>query len=201
MADSAGIELAASERAILESVPRAQIEAMIDNMPPPPPARREFLRRAAASTVALLGGPAIAQLALTGCDDGPVSKGIRPDYPPGTEPEPQPEGTGTEPNEGNGEEILPPVDRDRVTRGIRPDLPPVEPPPPVQGIRPDVPPVEIPAIRGTRPDIPPVEPTEPVPEGTGEGTGSGQESVDEIVPEIPEHHDLSRGSRPDFEPR
>ena len=177
LAESAQVELTDSEKAILRSIPAAQIEAMVDNMPPQPPARREFLRRAAASTVALLGGPALAQLALTGCEDRncyPV-RGMTTDNPETratseamfeTERAVSTAEQATdETGEGTGQELVPELqwpDTDPVTRGIRPDIPDFEPP-------------------------------EPEPEGTG----GGKDPEDQLVPELPdEHHDLSRGSRP-----
>ena len=159
-----------------------------------------------------------------------MTLGINPDYPPGTEPESADEGTGTEPREGTGAEEQnstetweqPPQDlpiggatavqphstpADPVA-GSRPDepepvpegtgedyIPDWEREPVTRGIRPDLPP----PVQGVRPDLPSSEPPKPLPEGTGEGTG--EEAVEDFVPELPEHHDVSRGSRPDYPER
>jgi hypothetical protein len=120
MAAAAGIELTASERAIVQVIPAAQLQAMIGGLPPPDEDRRSFLRQTAASAVVLLGGAVLGP----GC---PV-RGARSDVPP--EPPPaRPE--GPEP----------------MPAGVRPGVPPEPPPPrpegpapPTAGVRPEPPP-------------------------------------------------------------
>jgi hypothetical protein len=116
IASAAGVDLTPSERAILESVPAAHLEAMIAGLPPPPADRREFLRGTAASAVLLLGGAALG----TSCrevtrPEPEIVRGIRPDIR--REPFPPAE---TPPADGAA-----PAPRPRpVVKGIRPDLPP-----------------------------------------------------------------------------
>jgi hypothetical protein len=80
---AAEVELTASERAILQAIPAAQLEAMIVSLPPPADDRRSFLRQTAATAVMLLGGAA-----LSSChkDDMRTTGGAAPDVPP---PRPQ----------------------------------------------------------------------------------------------------------------
>lgn len=89
VAAPASVSLSASERAILEAIPRAQLAAMIDGLPEEPTDRRTFLREAAAAALAVLAG-----VQLSAC---PEEKPAEP--PPGPPPEPQP----------------PPADRPRKT--------------------------------------------------------------------------------------
>jgi hypothetical protein len=116
VASAAEVPLTTSERAILDTVPTAHLEAMIGGLPPPPADRREFLRGTAASAVLLLGGAALG----TSCREVPRPEpvpvtGIRPDIP--REPSPPAQ---TPPPDGAA-----PVPRPRpVVKGIRPDLPP-----------------------------------------------------------------------------
>jgi hypothetical protein len=63
VADAAGVGLTPGERAVLQSVPAAQLEVMVRTLPPPPVARRDFLRRTAATAVVLLGGAALGTAA------------------------------------------------------------------------------------------------------------------------------------------
>ena len=56
IASAAGVALTASEAAILDAVPAAQLEAMVGHLPPPPASRRTFLRQTASTAVMLLGG-------------------------------------------------------------------------------------------------------------------------------------------------
>jgi hypothetical protein len=63
VADVAGVALTPGERAVLGSVPAAQLGAMVRCLPPPPVARRDFLRQSAATAVVLLGGAALATTA------------------------------------------------------------------------------------------------------------------------------------------
>lgn len=94
-----GLELSAAESAMLNAVPRAQIERIIENTTVPDEQRRVFLGKLGAAMLAALG------LGLGGCKpDTPIipTTGSRSDPPPTPPPQPPPE---------------PP-------RGIRPDLPP-----------------------------------------------------------------------------
>jgi hypothetical protein len=66
-----GLDLSAAEAAMLNAVPRAQIEQIIENTTVPDEHRREFLGRVGAAMLALCG------LGIPGCFVG----GIRPDHP------------------------------------------------------------------------------------------------------------------------
>ncbi len=57
--------LSATERAVLQAVPAAQLRELARQLPPPPAPRRAQLRRTAATAVVLLGGAALA-----GCGPG-----------------------------------------------------------------------------------------------------------------------------------
>ena len=90
VAGVAEVELTASERAILEAIPAAQLAAMIAGLPAPAEDRRSFLRQTAATAVMLLGGAALAS-----CDDRVDRRlqapgGAAPDVPP-----PRPDHTET----------------------------------------------------------------------------------------------------------
>lgn len=132
-APAAGVELTATERAVLRAASEAQLDAMAKHLPPPTSARRDFFRQTAATAAALLAGPVL--LACEGCGAGAV-KGSRPDVPPPPPPpddggfaEPPPERPDQNPMQTEG--------------GAAPDEPPPPPPPPYPaptGIAPDVPP-------------------------------------------------------------
>jgi hypothetical protein len=78
IAGAAEVALTASERAILQAIPAAQLEAMIGSLPPPADDRRSFLRQTAATAVMLLGGAA-----LSSCrQDMRSAGGAAPDLPP-----------------------------------------------------------------------------------------------------------------------
>jgi hypothetical protein len=128
MGAAAGIELTASERAILQAIPAAQLQAMIAGLPPPEEDRRTFLRQSAASAVVLLGGALLGPAC-------PV-RGSRSDVPP-------------EPAPPRPDEPAP------VPAGARIDVPPQPPPPASAPAEPAPPrlPVTQP-MRGTRPNRP-----------------------------------------------
>jgi hypothetical protein len=109
LASVAEVELTASERAILQAIPAAQLEAMIGSLPPPAEDRRSFLRQTAATAVMLLGGAA-----LSSCDNRAERRlqapgGAAPDVPP-----PRPEHRETEADGG----ISPHLRRPEQTRDI-----------------------------------------------------------------------------------
>lgn len=60
LAPAAGIELAASERAILAAASADQLRAMIASLPAPPMDRRAFLKEAAVAALAALAGTQLA---------------------------------------------------------------------------------------------------------------------------------------------
>jgi hypothetical protein len=106
-ADAIGLKLTAAEEAMLNAVPRGQLEAIVANTKVSPALRPTFLGCAAAVMLAALG-------ATTACDNnptGPATEGIRPDPPPGVVERAQ-DGI-THPEKGD----------EPVTRGIRPIRP------------------------------------------------------------------------------
>jgi hypothetical protein len=158
VAAAAGIELTASERAILQAIPAAHLQAMIGGLPPPDEDRRSFLRQTAASAVVLLGGAVLGP----GC---PV-RGSRADVPPEPtpprpdEPPPVPAGARIDvPPEAPPR----PLEPTAPPAGIRPDVPAEPPPPrpadnqPTRGIRPD----RRPMPAGIRPRPNPDDPLRP----------------------------------------
>ncbi len=56
LASPASVELTATERTILESIPEAQLATMIDGLPPPPSERRALLHSVAAAALLVLAG-------------------------------------------------------------------------------------------------------------------------------------------------
>jgi hypothetical protein len=74
LAVTAGVDLTASERAVLEAIDPGQLDDMARNMPPPPPQRRDFLRQTAATAVVLLGGAALSGTVQACCpgEDSPT---------------------------------------------------------------------------------------------------------------------------------
>jgi len=129
----ANVKLTESERAVLLSIPNAQLAAIIEHTPAPAQSpRRGFLRAAVGGAgawlAALLGGAATT----AGC--GPV-KGIQPDVPP-----PKDDDTDREekPVEEEGEVGPEPDGPPPATRGIQPDVPLDRQQ--TTGIRPDTPP-------------------------------------------------------------
>jgi hypothetical protein len=73
------LELDAAEAAMLESIPSAQLEAIIAHTTVSPKRRAAFLGRAAAVMLAALG-------ASTGCGTSPAIDGVRPDRPQEVKP-------------------------------------------------------------------------------------------------------------------
>lgn len=149
-----GLELTASEKAMIGIVPERQLESIIAHTSVPDEQRRAFMGTAAAAMLAALGAGLAAGCAQspTGIrpKEMPATDGIRPDMPQEAKPPPPP----------------PEV----PTTGIRPDMPrdaKSAPPPPsvptTKGIRPDVPPPSPPVSRGIRPDMPRPQPP-PAPE-------------------------------------
>lgn len=136
-----GLDLAASERALLAAVPEAQLRDMIAGTRVPEGQRLAFLGNVAALMFAALG--------LLSCSEeiGPAPAGIPPDLPrPGSATQSAPAPTpvpATPPS--------PPV-----SRGIRPDLPGLVPPTsatPATTAQPALPPGP-PVTKGIRPDLP-----------------------------------------------
>ena len=132
VAAAAGVELTATERAVLRAASEAQLDAMAKHLPAPASPRREFFRQTAATAAALLAGPVL--LACEGCGGGAI-KGSRPDVPP---PPPPTDNRYAEPPPER------PDQNDMQTEGgAAPDEPPPPSPPPYPaptGIAPDVPP-------------------------------------------------------------
>jgi len=69
LASTAGVELNASERAVLEAMPGDRLAEMARKMPPPPSLRRGLLRQTAATAVVLLGGAALSGT-MPACNPG-----------------------------------------------------------------------------------------------------------------------------------
>jgi len=160
-AAAAGIELTASERAILAAVPVTQLEAMLAQVKTQYPKRREFLRQTTASAAVLLGGVAFAQ-GTKGCDK-PA---------PATRESPRP--THKEMlTEGGAAPSMPLEEPDPSDSQSQPQPEPTAPQPPVRpqqndtavggGIRPDRPNQPLSPTRGIQPDLPPERPDAAVP--------------------------------------
>jgi hypothetical protein len=138
----AGIELTASEQAVLAAITAGQLEQMIGTLPPPPASRRTFLRQTASTAVMLLGGAVLAECAGCSKDQGTRT-------PSGGDAD-----AGASPPDAScGPADVaerPDVDLSQMTGGAAPDMPPLRP-------------VELPTAGGARPDW--VGPTdeEPVP--------------------------------------
>ncbi len=134
MGEVTGVDLTASERAILDAIPADHLRDMASKMPPPPPDRRDFLRQSAASAVVLLGGAAMADT-LTGCCDAleridvnPMATGggAAPDWPDEPTPPLGDDDDSAQPTEPPTEP--PPTDPPPpVTRGAKADMPPRKP--------------------------------------------------------------------------
>ncbi len=124
------LELDPTERAMLEAIPRAQLESIVAQTVVPLEQRRVFLGRLAAPMLAVLGA------AMTGCQPKPTTLGIRPAAPPTNQP---------------------PAGSLQAKDGIRPDRPPTNQPP--AQAQPAVPPATnsfpTPGTAGVRPDRPP----------------------------------------------
>jgi len=145
LAVTAGVDLTASERAVLAAIDPDQLEEMARNMPPPPPQRRDFLRQTAATAVVLLGGAALSGTVSACCPglgeespprasrrDMQEDGGASPEEPPerpdtrlmetegGAEPDEPPEPTPAEPTEGV-DELLEDID-EALDRPEHPEL-------------------------------------------------------------------------------
>lgn len=114
-----GLELADAEKAMLGSIPAAQLEAIISRTKVKPQNRRVFLGKVAAAMLAAVGVGAV------GCEkEPPTTKGVRPDKPSEEKPEIM-VSTGiriepAEPNQpGDGDEEEIP----KIIRGIQPARP------------------------------------------------------------------------------
>jgi hypothetical protein len=140
-AEAAGVELTASEAAILGAVTDAQLEAMIASIPPPPVERRSFLRETAASAVLALGGAALATTCTASCTRGatadvPAQKPGLPNAGATAEPPPPSRPTHRETETEGGAAPHPPppprpTHRETETEGGAAPHPP--PPPPAEG--------------------------------------------------------------------
>jgi hypothetical protein len=108
------LELTAAEAAMLSSISRQQLEAIISSTKVKPESRRIFLGKVASLMLATLG------VQMSGCR-GCGTKGIAPDRP----------------EEDRPNQPTPPEDVNSPTRGIRPDRPPM-----TKGIQPDRPSAE-----------------------------------------------------------
>ena len=89
-----GLELADTEKAMLESIPTEQLEAIISQTKVKPQERRVFLGKVAAAMLAAVGA------SVVGCDsEPPVTDGVRPDRPPtkGVQPDRPPEKSSDQP--------------------------------------------------------------------------------------------------------
>ena len=169
-ASAAGVELTASEAAILGAITEAQLEGMIASIPPPPVERRSFLRETAASAVIALGGAALATTCVTSCTRGATADvpAAKPDSGP-----PRPTHRETESEGGAAPHPPPPRPTRRETEtegGAAPDEPPRvgdRPSATGGGAAPDTPPPRethrMPAPGGAAPDHP--KPKPPTPDG------------------------------------
>lgn len=111
-----GVEIAATEGAILRSIDKAALRSMINQMRSclPQRDRRAFLERASVALVALVGGGALA--AAAGCEDKTKSSARSATTPP-TQP---PDGIPPQMSRPRPEPDHP---RDTTTTGSRPDYP------------------------------------------------------------------------------
>ncbi len=125
------LQLADAEKAMLGSIPAAQLEAIISRTKVKPQNRRVFLGKVAAAMLAAVG------VGAAGCEnEPPTTKGVRPDKPPEEEPEIMVSaGVRVEPADpnqpGDGDEKKIPMlirgiqpDRPIISRGITTDRPP-----------------------------------------------------------------------------
>lgn len=147
-AEAAGeiaLELADSEKAMLGSIPAAQLETIISRTKVKPQNRRIFLGKVAAAMLAAVG------VGAAGCEkEPPTTKGVRPDKPPDKSSEESPKtavSTGirvepAEPNQPADEKAGTSKDESEetpmITFGIQPDRPPTY----TRGISPDRPPTQ-----------------------------------------------------------
>jgi len=117
-----GLELDAAESALLQGIPREQLEAIVGRTLVPVEQRRVFLGRMAAPMLALLA------VAVTGCREDPgATLGSRPARPPRAESAGiRPEAPGSNPPPAQTRPITPPATNQPVspaTHGVRPDRP------------------------------------------------------------------------------
>jgi len=145
------LELDPAEAMMLESVPAAQLEAIIAHTTVSPVTRSAFLGRAAAVMLAALG-------AATGCDDYAPVTGVRIDRPPKEEPKttdtPVKPSTATPPAKPKTET---PAAKPKTTTPAA--KPPEQPMMPVAGVAPRPierakPSTNRPVTKGVRPDRP-----------------------------------------------
>jgi len=145
------LELQPVEQAMLQTLPKEQLMAVIDRTEVPLSQRRAFLGRAAAIMLAVLGGGGAAALLLSPAGISPGIKGIQPDLPDPVIIDGKPHVII------DGSPYLLIDGKPYVSLGIRPD----EVPAPA-GVRPDEPePIIIEEqfvpVTGIRPDLPDVE--------------------------------------------
>lgn len=180
MAEVAGIELSASERAILGVVPAQQLAAMAANLPPPSADRRDFLRQSARAAVLLLGGAALA--GGEGCRHPPTSTaGVRPDPPPERPGHlPQPQGIRPDPVDA-----APPRPKQQppIPAGVQPTPPPATPKASSEG-------EQSVAIGGLVAEPPPPRTAQ------NEMQAKGGAAPDEPAPVRPKRPHATRGIRP-----
>jgi hypothetical protein len=125
------LDLSPAETAILDSVPEAQLRAMIDRTTVPDAQRRAFLGKLGAAMLATVVGPCQPPRTVI------VEKGIRPEDVPQMDP-PVPEDTAT------------PI---VIEKGIRPDDPILGPgDTPTADNLPETTHTSAPAVTGTRPE-------------------------------------------------
>ena len=119
------LELTDSEAAMLASIPRSQLEAIIAKTKVGPESRRVFLGKAAGIMLAALG------VSAAGCK--PRTKGIQPEKPNDVNQQSQGQQA---PQIVSSAGIVSdhPQDSNQITRGVRPDKPPK-----TLGIQPDRP--------------------------------------------------------------
>ncbi|HBL15213.1 MAG: hypothetical protein A2X36_07100 [Elusimicrobia bacterium GWA2_69_24] len=159
-AREAGLELSATEQAVLKSIPRKTLEAMIASFERiSAPVRPSLMQMAAGSAAA-----ALLAASLSGCDAlTPVSLGISPDAPEARPPQAEPAPAApAQPSEKPEDRILI-GDPSRSIGGIRPDPKPVAPAAPeesedlsavTRGISPDEPPPGARISKGLQADEP-----------------------------------------------
>jgi hypothetical protein len=154
-ANAIGLVLDPAEVAMLNTVPAAQLEAIIDRTTVPVESRAAFLGRAAAVMLAALGADTACKVTGSRPDRPPAPTGAAPDRPPSAAPD-RPPSAAPPPSPSPTPQPTPqptPSPTPGPVRGIRPEkTPDVRPdrPPAPTGIAPDRPPT----AGGARPDIP-----------------------------------------------
>ncbi len=174
LASAAGIELSASERAILKVVPAQQLATMATSLPLPSADRRDFLRQSARAAVLLLGGAALAG------SEACLSKGHRSDVPP-ERPRHVPEPQGIRPDHPDAAPARP-REQTPVPAGVRP-APPPEPKASADSEQPV-------AIGGLVAEPPPAR------KDQNEMQAKGGAAPDEPPPPRPKRPSVTRGIRP-----